>query len=111
QMTFPQGALWHGGSLYVASPPHIWKLTDTNDDGVADVREAIVGKFGYTGNAADIHGCFLGPDGRIYWCDGRHGHEFIDAEGNVASRGKAARIFSCREDGSDVRVHCGGGMD
>jgi putative membrane-bound dehydrogenase-like protein len=111
RMTMPMGALWHQGALYVASPPYIWRLEDTNDDGVADRREPIVGKFGFIGNAADIHGCFLGPNGRLYWCDGRHGHEFVDEQGRVRSKGKAARIFSCRMDGSDVQAHCGGGMD
>jgi glucose/arabinose dehydrogenase len=42
KMTFPQGACWLNGSLYVGSPPGIWKLTDTNNDGVADQREMIV---------------------------------------------------------------------
>ncbi len=111
KMTFPMGALWHRGALYVASSGGIWRLEDTDDDGVADRREQIVTKFGYTGNAADVHGCFLGPAGRIYWCDGRHGHEVETADGQVASKGKAARIFSCRSDGSDLQVHCGGGMD
>ncbi|MGH7128660.1 MAG: PVC-type heme-binding CxxCH protein, partial [Planctomycetaceae bacterium] len=110
-MTFPQGALWYRGALYVASPPSIWKLEDTDGDGVADVRTELVNTFGFTGNAADIHGCFLGPDGRIYWCDGRHGHEFRDEDGHIVSKGKAARIFSCRPDGSDVEVFAAGGMD
>src|SRR5439155_22178516 len=30
QMMFPEGAMWHAGSLYVAAPPSIWKLTDTD---------------------------------------------------------------------------------
>jgi putative heme-binding domain-containing protein len=111
RMTFPQGCLWRQGSLYVASSGAIWKLTDTDDDGVADQRVKLVGDFGYTGNAADIHGPFAGPDGRIYWCDGRHGHEIQDAAGNPVSRGKAARIFSCRDDGTDVQTFCMGGMD
>ena len=111
KMTLPMGALWYRGALYVASPPHIWKLEDTNNDGVADKRTILVDKFGFNGNAASVHGCFLGPTGRIYWCDGRHGHEFKDKHGKVVSKGKAARIFSCKPDGSDVRVHCGGGMD
>lgn len=111
KMTFPQGCLWLDGSLYVASSGAIWKLTDTDDDGVADVRVKLVGDFGYTGNAADVHGPFRGPDGRIYWCEGRHGHEIKDAEGKLISRGKAARIFSCRLDGSDVQTFCSGGMD
>ncbi len=111
KLTFPQGCLWYRGALYTCSPPHVWKLTDTDDDGVCDEREIFVSSFGFNGNAADIHGPFLGIDGRIYWCDGRHGHEFLDEGGNVTSTGKAARIFSCRPDGSDIRTFCGGGMD
>jgi hypothetical protein len=34
RVMFPEGTLWHDGSLYVAAPPSIWKLTDTDDDGV-----------------------------------------------------------------------------
>ena len=41
-MMFPEGAMWHDGSLYVAAPPSIWKLTDTDGDGVADQRERVV---------------------------------------------------------------------
>ncbi|MCA9061656.1 MAG: sulfatase-like hydrolase/transferase [Planctomycetaceae bacterium] len=111
RMTFPMGGTFYRGSLYVASPPSIWKLTDTDDDGVADQREILVDKFGYTGNAASIHGCFLGPDGRLYWCDGYHGHEFHDREGNVTSKREGSYLFSCRPDGSDVQLFCGGGMD
>ncbi|MCO6458261.1 MAG: hypothetical protein J5I93_23390, partial [Pirellulaceae bacterium] len=111
KMTLPQGALWHQGSLYVASPPNIWRLSDTDGDGVADQRQVLVDKFGYTGNAASVHGCFLHPNGRIYWCDGRHGHEFRDDDGRVFSRGEGSYIFSCNPDGSDARAHCGGGMD
>jgi putative membrane-bound dehydrogenase-like protein len=111
KMTFPMGALWHQGYVYTASPPHIWRLRDTDDDGVADERKILVSEFGFTGNAADVHGCFLGPDGRIYWCDGRHGHNFTDENGNPISKGLAARLFSCKPDGSDVEAFAGGGMD
>lgn len=48
---------------------------------------------------------------RLYIAQGRHGHEFKDKEGKVYSKGKAGRIYSCRLDGSDVRVHSGGGFD
>lgn len=110
-MTFPMGGAWYDGALYVASPPSIWRLEDTDGDGVADKRDAIVDKFGYTGNAASIHGCFFSPDGRLYWCDGYHGHEFKDDSGAVTSKRSGSYLFSCRPDGSDVRIHCGGGMD
>jgi len=110
KLTFPQGACWHDGSLYVAAPPAIWKFTDTNNDGVADERVKLVGDFGFTGNAADVHGPVIGPDGRLWWCDGRHGHEIKRPDGTVM-KGKAARIFRCKTDGTEVEVICGGGMD
>src|SRR2546427_8615379 len=105
QMTFPQGGVWLDGSLYVASPPGIWKLTDTNSDGVADRREMIVGGFEYTGNAADVHGPFLHPNGRLYWCHGRKGHEVKQKDGTLVHAGLASGIWSCQPDGSDVRWH------
>ncbi|REK08930.1 MAG: dehydrogenase [Planctomycetota bacterium] len=111
KMTFPQGAVWFRGAVYVCSPPYVWRLEDSDDDGVADRRDKLVGTFGSNGNAADIHGCFVTPTGRIAWCDGRHGHEFKDAEGNTTSKGLAARVFTCLPDGSDVETFCGGGMD
>ncbi len=110
-ITLPQGMLWYRGSVYCACPPSIWKFTDTDGDGKADQREEILTGFGFNGNACDTHGPFLSPTGRLYIAQGRHGHEFKDKEGKVYSKGKAGRIYSCRLDGSDVRVHCGGGFD
>ena len=39
KMMFPEGTLWYDGSLYVAAPPSIWRLTDNDGDGIADQRE------------------------------------------------------------------------
>src|SRR6266536_2883404 len=105
KLTFPQGGVWLDGSLYVASPPGIWKLTDTDGDGVADQRDMIVGGFEYTGNAADVHGPFLHPNGRLYWCHGRKGHEVKQKDGTLVHAGMASGIWSCKADGSDVRWH------
>ena len=105
KMTFPQGACWLNGSLYVGSPPGIWKLTDTDNDGVADQREMIVGGFDYTGNAADIHGPFLHPNGRLYWCHGRKGHKVAQKDGTPVDESLACGIWSCKPDGSDVAWH------
>ncbi len=105
KMTFPQGACWLNGSLYVGSPPGIWKLTDTDNDGVSDQREMIVGGFDYTGNAADIHGPFLHPNGRLYWCHGRKGHDVKQKDGTPVDASLACGIWSCKPDGSDVAWH------
>ena len=111
RLTFPQGGAWLGGSLYVASPPGIWRFTDTDGDGKADRREQIVSGFDYTGNAADVHGPFVHPGGRLFWCHGRKGHEARDRDGNLVRKGRASGIWSCRPDGTDLRMHAGGGMD
>ncbi|MFO1482740.1 MAG: PVC-type heme-binding CxxCH protein [Verrucomicrobiaceae bacterium] len=105
KMTFPQGACWLNGSLYVGSPPSLWKLTDTDNDGVADKREEIVTGFEYTGNAADIHGPFLHPNGRLYWCHGRKGHKVVQKDGTLVDESLACGIWSCKPDGSDVAWH------
>ncbi|HZK82921.1 MAG TPA: HEAT repeat domain-containing protein, partial [Humisphaera sp.] len=110
KMVFPQGVAWTDGSLFSASPPSLWRLRDTHGVGVADDRTELVTSFGFTGNAADIHGPVLGPDGYLYWCDGRHGHKIALPNGGL-SEGLAARIFRCRPDGSALEVVCGGGMD
>ena len=109
KMTFPAGVLWHRGALYVASPPYIWKFTDSNDDGVADSRTKLVGKFRSLGHAGDIHGPFLAPDGRLVITDAPLGHEIHDRDGNLVSRGTAARVFICDTDGQNLETFCGGG--
>lgn len=111
KLTFPMGGVWHDGAVYVASPPNIWRLRDSDGDGVADERTILVSRFGFSGNAASVHGCFFGPDGRLYWTDGYHGHEFKDPQGNISSQREGSYLFSCRVDGTDTRIHCGGGMD
>jgi putative membrane-bound dehydrogenase-like protein len=110
KLVMPQGVLPYQGSVYVASPPSVWKLTDTNGDGTCDQRVEIVTKFGSSGNAADIHGPTLGPDGRLYLCDGRHGHEITLPDGSV-DKSIAGGIFRFRTDGSEFERVAGGGFD
>lgn len=111
KMTFPQGACWLDGSLYVCSPPSLWKLTDTTGDGVADQREEIVTGFDYTGNAADVHGPKLHPNGRLYWCHGRKNHDIKQKDGTQVSKRLASGIWSCQPDGSDIQWHALGCAD
>ncbi len=114
KMVLPNGAQWHDGSLYVCSPPYIWKLTDTDEDGVADERTPVGGKFGFNGMSSAFHGPVLGPDGRMYWCGGQHGWTLgdtspgLDFDGPWVSRGPG--VFSMWPDGSDPENRAQGGL-
>ena len=111
KMMFPEGTMWYGGSLYVAAPPSIWKLTDTNDDGVADQRaEWFAGKT-LTGCANDLHGPYLGPDGWIYWCKGAFAEQTYQRPGKTPFVTRASHIFRCRPDGTGIEPVMTGGMD
>ncbi len=41
-LTFPKGSVFYNDSLYVSSSPDLIRLTDTDNDGVADTREGIL---------------------------------------------------------------------
>ncbi len=110
RLVMPQGVLPYRGAVYTASPPSVWKLEDIDGDGVCDRRTEIVTEFGSNGNAADIHGPFLGPDGWLYLCDGRHGHK-VKLENGKIDQGLAGGIFRFRTDGSGFERICGGGFD
>ncbi|HEX3313413.1 MAG TPA: PVC-type heme-binding CxxCH protein, partial [Gemmataceae bacterium] len=110
KMMFLEGTMWHKGSLYVAAPPSIWKLTDTTGHGVADQRvEWYQGKtLGNCGN--DLHGPWLGPDGWFYWTKGgfqRQKHVFAGKE--IETR--ASILFRSKPDGSGREPIMVGGMD
>src|SRR5690242_8579292 len=110
KLTLPAGAVWYRGSLYVAAPPDLIRLTDTDGDGVADQREVIVTGWHLSSNAASLHGPFFGPDGWLYLTDGRHGFD-IKAKDGREFHGQASRIWRVRPDGTGLEWVSGGGFD
>ena len=97
KMTFPAAGFAPGTTV-----PFSLRLIPACGESTATAgRTAIVGEFGSSGNAADLHGPNLGPDGSLYWCDGRNGHEFRSP--TARCQGLAAAIFRCRPDGSQWR--------
>ncbi|HYV28859.1 MAG TPA: PVC-type heme-binding CxxCH protein [Candidatus Eisenbacteria bacterium] len=111
KMMFPEGCLWYDGSLYVSAPPSIWKLTDTNNDGVADIREEWHQGKTLTGCANDLHGPFLGLDGWIYWCKGAFAEQTYDLPNGKKFVSRAAHIFRSPPDHSVIEPVLTGGMD
>jgi len=111
KMMFPEGAMWFDGSLYVAAPPSIWKLTDTNGDGVADQREEWFQGKTLTGCANDLHGPYLGPDGWIYWTKGAFAEQTYDRPGKSPLVTRASHILRRRPGDAAVDIVMVGGMD
>ena len=110
-MMFPEGLLWFNGAVYCGAPPSIWKLEDTDGDGVADRRsEWFQGKT-LGGCANDIHGPYLGPDGWIYWCKGAFAKQTYERPGLPTISDSAAHMFRCRPDGTGIDSVMSGGMD
>lgn len=112
-LVMPEGAVWYRGSLYVLSSPYLWRFEDTDDDGVADVREKLVGQMEFNGKA-NQHGGYVGPCGRLYFSGGTFGYSLVGSDGKPAypvGKGSAAGVFSCRLDGSDVEIFATGGIN
>ena len=99
-----------GGHVYTTIIPDLWKLTDTNGDGIADSRESIVHGFaphiGY-GNH-DLHSIVQGYDGKIYWSMGDRGLNVLTKEGNRVSNPHSGCILRCNPDGSEFEVFATG---
>jgi putative membrane-bound dehydrogenase-like protein len=111
QLAFPEGVLCLGNEILVAAPPQIWRLIDSDDDGVCEQREVWFDGKTVTNCANDLHGPYLGLDGWIYWCKGAFGeqtHQWIDGRQVTSS---AAHIYRRKLAGGPIEAVISGGMD
>lgn len=104
------GVLPVGDAVFFASIPSLWKLKDTNNDGVADERESVYYGFGvrYAYSGHDFHGLTMGPDGRLYFSIADRGVH-IEKDGKVLlSNPDSGCVMRCEPDGSNLElVHTG----
>ncbi|MGC1242980.1 MAG: PVC-type heme-binding CxxCH protein, partial [Chryseosolibacter sp.] len=110
KIPYPMGGTFYQGSFYVTAPPDLLRFTDTDADGIADKREVLLTGWTLNHNAATLSGPFFGPDGWMYMCDARRGFDITTQEG-TRLKGKGARIWRCRPDGSGLEWISGGGFD
>lgn len=111
QLPFTEGVLALGNDLLVSAPPNIWKLIDSDGDGVCERREVWFDGQTITGCANDLHGPYLGRDGWVYWCKGAFAEQtHVLADGAVL-RDKAAHIYRRRIEGGPLESVISGGMD
>ncbi len=111
RMMFPEGCLLHAGSLYVAAPPQIWKLTDADDDGVAEQRAVWFDGLTLGGCANDLHGPYLGRDGWFYWCKGAFAEQKYTLPNGKPFVTRSSHIFRARPDATQIEPVLTGGMD
>jgi quinoprotein glucose dehydrogenase len=104
------GVLVRGQDVWYTCIPKLWKLTDSNDDGVADHREVVHQGFGvrvaFRGH--DMHGLTIGPDGMLYFSIGDRGYNVVNQEGQVLKNPGRGAVFRCELDGSGLEIFCTG---
>jgi len=100
------GVMSTNGEVYFTCIPNLWKLKDTDGDGKADTREALLSGFGV--NCAflghDLHGLAWGPDGKLYFSVGDRGFHVTSKEGSTHSGPRMGAVFRCNPDGTDFEV-------
>lgn len=96
--------------VFVGIGPDMWRLKDTDDDGVLDEKESISHGYaihiGFSGHG--MSGAIEGPDGKIYWGIGDIGANLVDKEGKKYEYPNEGVIVRSNPDGSDFEVVASG---
>ncbi len=116
-LSWPTGAACWKGGIFVTATPDVWYLKDTNDDGVADVRQRVFTGFKKLNVQAVMNNPIWGLDHRIYIAGGSNGGEIQRVPGSesvmpIPKDFKPLPIkrndFSFDPSTGDVRLESGG---
>ena len=104
------GVISHNDEVFLTVAPDVWRLKDTDDNGMADQRESISHGYGihiaFAGH--DMSGLVMGPDGKIYWSIGDIGVNVVDKNGKRWSYPNQGAVMRANLDGSDFEVYAHG---
>lgn len=100
------GVMQVGNEIWYTNIPHLWRLKDSDGDGVAELQEPIYTGFGIRSAlyGHDMHGLVQGMDGRIYFSIGDRGYNVTTPDGRVLKDPRAGAVFRCESDGSNLEL-------
>src|SRR5690606_494821 len=99
-----------GEELFVGVAPDMWRMSDSNGDGIMDKKTSIAYGFGvHMGfGGHNMSGLTTGPDGRIYWSIGDIGFNGSGKEGEEWRDPNSGVIVRSNPDGTDFEVFASG---
>lgn len=104
------GVEYFDGEVFLSVGPDLWKIKDTDGDGVANEKESI--SHGYTVHIAfgahGMSGVTVGPQGRIWWGTGDIGTNVVDKNGKRWKYPNQGTIVRADPDGSNFEVYAAG---
>ncbi|WP_288371140.1 HEAT repeat domain-containing protein [uncultured Algoriphagus sp.] len=111
EVTDVAGAVMKGeDALFVGVGPDMWRMMDTNGDGIMDEKESI--SHGYAIHigfgAHGMSGLEMGPDGRVYWGIGDIGFNGKGPDGKKWKYPNRGVIARANPDGSDFEIYAMG---
>lgn len=106
KLNIPIGVLplYDGKEAIAWSVPYLWKLRDTDGDGVADQREIMFGAYDYVDTHGNQNALKMGLDGWIYACHGFRNDSKIrfKGKGDVVLQLNSGNIYRFQPDGSQI---------